>query len=97
MDWGGESKLGVDITITSLPLPIKAIPCGSAGVIVGSLVIYCAKLKGKGVSLFTAVITLIVIAPSLIFLVNCPNIQLNGVTHSYPSANRWVWSVWREG
>lgn len=82
-----QSQFKLTASLASVIAGAVAIPCGSAGVIVGSLVIYCAKLKGKGVSLFTAVITLIVIAPSLIFLVNCPNIQLNGVTHSYPSAN----------
>eukprot|EP00731_Ephydatia_muelleri_P010124 Em0005g710a len=83
-----QSQFKLTAALASVIAGAVAIPCGSAGVIAGALVIYCAKLKGKGVSLFTWVVTLIVIVPSLVFLVNCPNIQLNGVTHSYAAANR---------
>ena len=64
------------------PFPI-AIPAGGAGVIVGALIIYFTKSKGRRVALITWIISALTILPVLVFLVRCPTLNLSGVTVPY--------------
>lgn len=61
-----------------------AIPSGGVGVIIGSLIIYFTKSKGRRAALINWVVTLIALPPIFVFFLNCPTVQLVGVTVEYP-------------
>ena len=61
-----------------------AIPSGGAGVFIGSLIIYFTKSKGRSVALINWVVTLLALFPTFIFFLNCPTVELVGVTVEYP-------------
>lgn len=61
-----------------------AIPSGGVGVVIGSLIIYFTKSKGRNVALINWVVTLVALFPVLVFMVHCPSVELVGVTVKYP-------------
>lgn len=60
-----------------------AIPSGAAGVIVGALIIYFTKAKGRQVVLVHFIVSTLILLPALLFLLSCPNLRLAGVTVAY--------------
>ena len=60
-----------------------AIPSGAAGVIVGALIIYFTKAKGRQVVLVHFIVSTLILLPALLFLLSCPNLRLVGVTVAY--------------
>lgn len=61
-----------------------AIPSGGVGVLIGGLIVFFTKSKGRNVALINWVVTLMALLPTLIFLVHCPTLELVGVTVEYP-------------
>ena len=51
---------------------------------VGGLIIYFLKLKGKKVSLLQLVISAVAVLPLLGLLLHCPTSDIAGITTSYP-------------
>ncbi len=62
----------------------SAIPSGGAGVVIGSLIIYFTKSKGRNVALINWIVTLIALLPTFGFIIHCPTVQLVGVNVNYP-------------
>lgn len=64
-------------------ISITGILGGGCGVFVGSLILYFTKSKGRSVALINWVVTLVALAPTFVFLVSCPTLELVGVTVEY--------------
>ena len=61
-----------------------AIPSGGAGVVVGGLILYSVKVKGRWVPLMCLLISTLTILPLFGLLIHCSNLDLAGVTVPYP-------------
>lgn len=59
--------------------PRAAIPTGAVGVLVGAVIIFLTKSRGRTVALINWIVTLLSIPPLFIFLVHCPTTLLAGV------------------
>ena len=51
---------------------------------IGGLIIYFTKSKGRNVALINWIVTLIALAPTFVFIVHCPTLELVGLTEEYP-------------
>ena len=72
-------------TVFSLSnLMSPAIPTGGAGVVLGGLIIFLLKLKGRRVSLLQLVMSAIAVFPLLGLLLHCPTADIAGITAAYP-------------
>lgn len=74
----------VNILHATPPAHYVAIPSGGAGVLIGGLIIFFMKSRGRSVALINWVVTLIALLPTLVFIVYCPTLELVGVTVEYP-------------
>ncbi|CAI8032338.1 Solute carrier organic anion transporter family member 4A1 [Geodia barretti] len=83
-----ETQFGLPPSLASLAVGAVAIPTGGAGVVVGGLIIYCLKLKGRRVSLLQLVISGVAVLPLLGLLLHCPTSDIAGITTSYPDGAR---------
>ena len=52
--------------------------------VIGALIIYFTKSKGRHVALINWIVSLVALIPTFIFILDCPTLNLVGVTVSYP-------------
>ena len=52
--------------------------------VVGGLIIYCLKLKGRRVGLLQLTVSVIAVLPLLGLLLHCPTSDIAGITADYP-------------
>ena len=62
------------------------------GTLVGALIVYGCKLKGKINALIVAINTLIIIPILLIFLLHCPQQEVVGITTPYTNDGSVVYN-----
>ena len=60
-----------------------AIPCGGAGVLVGGVIVFFTKSKGRRAALVNWIVSLVVLGPMLVFLIHCPTVNLAGISQPY--------------
>jgi hypothetical protein len=79
-----ENQFGLPSSTASLLVGVTAIPSGGAGVVVGGLIIFCTKVKGRNVPLVGLLIAIFAALPLSGLLIHCPTLHLAGVTVPYP-------------